>query len=115
MSLMLQFGASESNTMENRQSEFNQKLVESIEDILSFSQVILNFLELNTPFKRNEISENPDIFTSELEDLFGSSAPGIEDLIIEKLYQKINFRYEKIREKKFSDYIEEAYEFYGDL
>ncbi len=68
---------------DNRLDEFNDKLVESIEEVLNFSKVVLNFLELNTAFKRGEIVKNPGLFSSGLNDLFGDSAKGIEEIIVE--------------------------------
>ena len=76
--------------------------------MLSFSMVVLNFLELNTAFKRVNILENPDIFSIELEDLFGNSAKGIEDLILERLCKKIDKKYIKDRNMRFEDSIDEA-------
>jgi hypothetical protein len=93
---------------DNRVDEFNDKLVESIEEVLNFSKVVLNFLELNTAFKRGEIVKNPGLFSSGLEDLFGDSANGIEELIIERFYSKIKLKYVKSREKTFSEYVNEA-------
>lgn len=96
----------------NRKKEYREILIESIEDILDFSQVILNFLELNTEFKKERILENPSIFSLELEDIFGSSSSGIEELIIKRLYKKIQVEYIKNKEKTFSDYISEGLEEY---
>lgn len=94
--------------LDNRIDEFNDKLVESIEEVLSFSKVVLNFLELNTAFKRGEIVKNPGVFSRELEDLFGDSANGIEELIVERFYSKIKMKYIRSREKSFSEYVSEA-------
>lgn len=93
---------------DRKREEFRECLIESIEEVLSFSQVVLNFLEMNTEFKRETILECPEVFSCELEDLFGQSARGIEDLILERLYRKINKKYEKDRDKKFDEYISEA-------
>jgi hypothetical protein len=93
---------------DNRRDEFNDKLVESIEEVLNFSQVVLNFLELNTAFKRGEIVNDPGVFSSELEDLFGDSTKGIEELIVERFYSKIKLKFVRSREKTFSDYVNEA-------
>lgn len=93
---------------DNRRDEFNDKLVESIEEVLNFSKVVLNFLELNTTFKRGEIVKNPRLFSIGLEDLFGDSANGIEELIIERFYSKIKLKYVRNREKTFSEYINES-------
>lgn len=95
-------------TYDRKKEEFRKYLIESIEEILSFSMVVLNFLELNTAFKRTTILERPEVFSIELEDLFGDSARGIEDLIIERLCKKINKKYIKDRNMKFEDSINEA-------
>ena len=99
---------------DKKKEEFRDCLMESIEEVLSFSRVVLNFFELNTQFKRNEILECPDVFSCELEDLFGQSARGIEDLIIERFYSKIDKKYIKERDKKFETYIEEALKGYTE-
>jgi hypothetical protein len=93
---------------DNRRDEFNEKLVESIEEVLNFSKVVLNFLELNTAFKRGEIVLNPGLFSSGLNDLFGDSAKGIEEIIVERFYSKIKMKYVRSREKTFSEYVNEA-------
>ena len=100
--------------LSRKKEEFRKCLMESIEEVLSFSKVVLNFLELNTPFKCEEILECPEVFSSELRDLFGQSAIGIEDLIIERFFIKIDKQYEKDRNKKFEDYIKEALKGYTD-
>ncbi len=99
---------------DKKKEEFRAYLMDSIEEILSFSKVVLNFLELNTRFKRNEILDCPDVFSCELEDLFGQSARGIEDLIIERVYDKADIKYVKNREKNFEEYIKEALETYTE-
>ena len=104
----IQFDQDIAYELDNRIDEFNDKLVESIEEVLSFSKVVLNFLELNTAFKRGEIVRNPGVFSRELEDLFGDSANGIEELIVERFYSKIKMKYVRSREKCFSEYVSEA-------
>lgn len=104
----------ESIHLGNRRNEARDKLLESIEEVLNFSDVVLNFLEMNTGFNRYTILEDPDVFSSELEDLFGAGARGIEDLIVERFYGKINVKYVRVREKSFVDYINEAVEAYID-
>lgn len=97
-----------------KREEFRESLIESIEEVLSFSQVVLNFLELNTSFKRTTILEYPYVFSRELEDLFGQSAKGIEELIIERLYKKICKKYIKDSNMNFEDYISEALKRYTE-
>ncbi len=98
-----------------KKDEFGEHLIESMEEVLSFSQVVLNFLELNTAFKKDKILEDPSIFSRELEDLFGASAKGIENLIVERLYAKTKQKYKKEKGKGFEDYILEALKCFMDL
>ncbi len=88
--------------------EFNALLIESISEVLDFSQVIFRFLELNTPFKKNEIIDKPEIFSNELRDLFGTSGVIIEEIIIRRLCSKIDMKYENRPDLKFEDYIKNA-------
>lgn len=93
----------------NRQKEeFRVYVIESIEEVLSFSKVVLNFLELYSDFNQECILDEPGIFSSELEDLFGDSAKGIQDLILKRLYSKVNQRYIPDRTKTFEDYLSVA-------
>lgn len=71
---------------------------------------MLDFLEMSTVFHRRTLLEEPNVFCSELEDLFGAGALGIENLIVERFYEKINIAYVRVREKSFVDYINEAVE-----
>lgn len=91
-----------------KKEEFRIHLIESIEDVLSFSKVVLNFLELYSDFKQERILDEPGIFSSELEDLFGDSAKGIQDLVLKRLHSKINQRYRRDRIKNFEDYLSDA-------
>ena len=104
----IQFEQDDAFELDNRRDEFNDKLVESIEEVLNFSQVVLNFLDLYTAFKREEIVKNPEMFSCGLEDLFGDSANDIEELIIERFYSKIKLKYLRSRKKTFSEYVNEA-------
>jgi len=93
----------------NRQKEeFRVYVIESIEEVLSFSKVVLNFLELYSDFNQERILDEPGIFSSELEDLFGDSTRGIQDLILKRLYSKVNQRYIPARTRKFEDYLSDA-------
>jgi hypothetical protein len=98
----------------NRMGEARDKLLEAIEEVLNFSDVVLNFLEINTGFRRKSILEDPGVFCRELEDLFGAGAYGIERLIVERFYSKMNLKYVKDRKKTFADYISEAVKLYLD-
>ena len=44
-------------TYDKKKEEFRKYLIESIEEVLSFSMVVLNFLELNTARFEDSINE----------------------------------------------------------
>ena len=96
------------NMYNRKKEEFRIHLIESIEDVLSFSKVVLKFLELYSDFNQDRILDEPWIFCSELEDLFGDSAKGIQNLVLKRLYSKINQRYRQDSTKSFEDYLSDA-------
>ena len=100
--------------LDNRKGEARDKLLEAIKEVLSFSDVVLNFLEINSSFRKKDIIEDPGVFSRKLEELFGAGAHGIERLIIERFYNKMTLRYIRDREKTFADYIDEAVKMYID-
>jgi predicted HTH transcriptional regulator len=100
-------------TLSIKRKEFKERLIESIEDVLDFSKVVLNFLELNSDFRKDRILDNPQIFSRELTDIFGSSSKGIEKLIIKRLYKKTHIKYVEQKGKSFSDYIFEGMKVYN--
>ena len=97
-----------SNMYNMKKEEFRVHLIESIKDVLSFSKVVFNFLELYSDFNQERILDEPWIFSSELEDLFGDSAKGIQNLVLKRLYSKINQRYRQDRTRSFEDYLSDA-------
>ncbi len=105
----------DSPAIDRKKIEFKEYLIESIEEILSFSQVVLNFMEINTAFKKEEIVDKPNVFSEELEDFFGASSKGIEDLILKRFYSKIKQKYRKEHGKDFGCYITDAFTCYMEL
>ena len=91
---------------------FNDLLVESFIESADFGEVIIRFLELNTPLKRSEIAEKPELFAEELEGLFGDGAKVIEERMIRNLYAKIGSKFTKIDGYTFPDYVKDAKEKY---
>ena len=89
---------------------FNTILVESILESIDFGEVVLRFLELFTPVRRDEIAEKPEVFASELENLFGESAGIIEKRIVKNLYAKLGIKFQETAGRNFSDYIKGAME-----
>ena len=78
------------NLNNKKREEFRVYLIESIEKALNFTQIFFNFLERNTDFSQEYNKDEPWVFCAKLEDLFGASAKGIEDLVLERLYSKID-------------------------
>ena len=50
------------NQNNKKREEFRVYLIESIEEVLNFSQVVLNFLELKTDFSQKCILDEPWVF-----------------------------------------------------
>jgi hypothetical protein len=92
----------------DRMRRLNRYLVEAINETLSFGEVVLHFLELTTPLKREEIAHKPELFASELKKIFGDSSSIILEAIIRNLYIRLNIEYEERKEYTFQEYIREA-------
>jgi len=91
---------------------FNDLLVESFIESADFGEVIIRFLELNTPLKRSEIADKPELFAEELESLLGDGAKVIEERMIRNLYAKIGSKFTEIDGYTFPDYVKDAKEKY---
>jgi len=102
-------------SLERVKREFNKVLLETIDEVVMFSQVILYFLELTSQFKREEIAERPEVFSSELESLFGEGASIIENRIIERLCFKLGIKYEEIEGNDFRECVRRAFREYLNL
>ena len=74
--------------------------------------MIIRFLELNTPLRRSEIADKPELFAKELESLLGDGAKMIEERIIRTLYEKMGKKYIPRKEHSFSDYVRAAQRIY---
>jgi len=103
---------SNSSFSDEAKRRFNDLLVESFIESADFGEVIIRFLELNTPLKRSEIAEKPELFAEELEGLFGDGAKVIEERMIRNLYAKIGSKFTKIDGYTFPDYVKDAKEKY---
>ncbi len=71
------------------------------------TRVIYDYLENNSQFRREEVAENPEVFSNGLKRLLGSGAPVIEKLILKNLYSKLELKLEEREGYEFSDYIKE--------
>jgi len=95
---------------EGGRRKFNSLVIDSFLECVEFGGVILRFLELNSSFRRDELTEKPELFAKELEDLLGDGAKIIEERIIRNLYAKIGIEYVEKEGYTFSDYIKCAYQ-----
>ncbi len=77
----------------SKEEEFNKILVSTISEVLDFSDVIMNFLELNTSFKRDNIMEDVDSLSLGLKEVFGDSGAILEDILVKRIYGKLNIQY----------------------
>jgi hypothetical protein len=100
-------------TEAQKRKRFNELLVDSARASMDFGDVVLKFLELGTPFRKEEIAEKPEVFADQLEELFGvESARIIEDRIVENLYSTLNMEYETVKGGKFQELVGDALEIY---
>ena len=76
------------------------------------AQVIYNFIENKCHLKREEIAEKPAVFSADLKKLMVSAASLIEKMILEKLYSKLELKFEEKQGYEFSDYLRELREKY---
>ena len=103
---------SNSSFSDEAKRRFNDLLVESFIESADFGEVIIRFLELNTPLKRSEIADKPELFAEELESLLGDGAKVIEERMIRNLYAKIGSKFTEIDGYTFPDYVKDAKEKY---
>jgi 5'-deoxynucleotidase YfbR-like HD superfamily hydrolase len=93
----------------SKEKEFNEVILSTIKEVLDFSEVILNFLELNTSFTRGEILKNTDALSHGLRELLGDSGGIIEDIIAKRVYEKLNIPYTP-KSGTFKEKMNHAYE-----
>jgi len=103
---------SNSSFSDEAKRRFNDLLVESFIESADFGEVIIRFLELNTPLKRSKIADKPELFAEELESLLGDGAKVIEERMIRNLYAKIGSKFTEIDGYTFPDYVKDAKEKY---
>ena len=95
---------------------FNEILVESIIEGLDFGEVVLRFIELNSSVRREEITQNPQLFAQELENLYGTRMGDIfEERILRILCKKIGIEYSKIENYTFQKSVNKAFQEYLNL
>ena len=71
------------------------------------AEVIFNFIEKQCHLKLEEIVEKPEVFSAGLERLTVSATSVIEKMILEKLYSKLELKFEEKQGYEFSDYLRE--------
>ena len=103
---------SNSSISNEAKRRFNDLLIESFIESADFGEVIIRFLELNTPLKRSKIADKPELFAEELESLLGDGAKVIEERMIRNLYAKIGSKFTEIDGYTFPDYVKDAKEKY---
>ena len=74
------------------------------------SSIIFETMEKKHILKRNQIGEKLYDFEDVLRKMFKSGSLIIEDLILEKLYVKLNLEFKSRKGFQFSDYVQELKE-----
>jgi len=96
----------------NKADAFNKILLATISEVLDFSDVVLNFLELNSSFKRGEIRKNADVLSRGLRELFGDSGEIIEGIILKRVYLKLKIPNEG-QKGTFAEKLDAAYKYFS--
>lgn len=108
----------EDKTGKRRQS-LNDSLLVAIDEALrqvfmkEGTKVIYAYLESKCHSKREQIFDNPEVFSMDLRRLLASAAPVIEKMILENLYSTLDLKFEEKSGCEFSDYIKEFKEKFG--
>src|SRR4030042_557374 len=92
------------------ESLLSESINESFTILLDASALksFLSYLQMNHKIQEKEIGHNLDVFSSELEKLFGVNASKIERLIVALLFSKLGLEYEEKDEFRFEDYLKTA-------
>lgn len=99
--------------MENR---LKQALLEAVDEglllILGDSGRKATYFHLQHMYSltRENIPNNPAVFASGLEKIFGSGAKVIEEAIVKSSYSKLGIKYEKKKSARFEDYLQDMIE-----
>jgi hypothetical protein len=99
--------------VENR---FRQALLEAVDtglqQILGDSGRKATYFHLQRMYSltREDIPNNPAVFASGLEKIFGVGANVIEESIVKNLYSKLGIKYEKKKGARFVDYLQDIIE-----
>jgi hypothetical protein len=94
----------------------DNSLLETINEVLEsiFGKksriIIVETMEKKYLLKRSRIGEKLHVFEDVLRQMFQSGSLIIEDLILEKLYAKLNLEFTSQEGYQFSDYIQELRE-----
>jgi hypothetical protein len=94
----------------------DNSLLETINEVLEsiFGKksriIIVETMEKKYFLKRSRIGEKLHVFEDVLRQMFQSGSLIIEDLILEKLYAKLNLEFTSQEGYQFSDYIQELRE-----
>jgi Lrp/AsnC family leucine-responsive transcriptional regulator len=99
---------------QRNKKNFDSLLSESINESLAIlldqaaMKSFISFLNNNYRVKEKEIGKNLDIFSSELEKIFGVNASKIEKMIVALLFSKLRLDYKENEAFKLEDYVKEA-------
>ena len=74
------------------------------------AEVIYSFVENKCHLKRDEISERLEEFSAGLQELLGSAAPLMENMIVKSLCARVGLEFEEREGFGFADYVKELRE-----
>jgi len=100
--------------VQRNKKNFGSLLTEAINESLSIlldpnsTKSFISFLNKNYRIKEEDVGKNLDVFSSELEKIFGVNASKIEKMIIALLFSKLGLEYKENKAFKLEDYVKEA-------
>ncbi|MEM3551660.1 MAG: hypothetical protein QXV01_11290 [Candidatus Bathyarchaeia archaeon] len=93
--------------------EFNTVLIDVVDEALqtilgeSGKEVVYYYLKNSYTLRKEDIPENPELFTEFLNKLFGAGTKIIENTILKNLCLKLGIKYNEAKNAKLTDLLRE--------
>jgi hypothetical protein len=99
----------------SEEENFEQILLGAIDDALmnlgeSCRAILYTYLAAALSLKKDQIPGNLEEFTVALRDIFKQGEKVIDELILETLCEKLGYNYKDIRDKNFTDAVQQIRE-----
>jgi len=74
-------------------ARFSAMFLETLKEVLVFSDVVLKYVEYKTGCPRGEVVFKPECLSEGLRDLFGDSSVGLEKILAERFAAKMSVEF----------------------